>query len=57
MTGPDKTRRGKLWGIKQAIATAVDAQRMALKLSSDHGLPSLDVEDIDRQSGVIFSVS
>jgi len=44
--GPDTTRRGKLWGNKQAVAVAMDA----------HHLLSLDVEDTDRQGGISFSV-
>lgn len=54
--GPDTTRRGKLWGIKQAIATAMDAEKVELKLSDDHELLSLDVEDTNRQGGGAFSV-
>jgi len=53
---PDTTRRGKLWGNKQAIAAAMDAQKVQLKPSDVHDLLSLDVEEIDRQGGVSFSV-
>ncbi|WP_094544287.1 hypothetical protein [Brucella pseudogrignonensis] len=54
--GPDTTRRGKLWGNKQAIATAVDAQKVELKPSDVHDLLSLDIDDTDRQGGVSFRV-
>jgi len=53
---PDTTRRGKLWGNKQAIAAAMDAQKVQLKPSDVYNLLSLDVEEIDRQGGVSFSV-
>ncbi|WP_449415877.1 hypothetical protein [Ochrobactrum teleogrylli] len=54
--GPDTTRRGKLWGNKQAIAAAMDAQKVELKPSDAHDLLSLDVEETDRQGGMSFSV-
>ncbi|WP_247870378.1 hypothetical protein [Ochrobactrum sp. CGA5] len=54
--GPDMTRRGKLWGNKQTIAAAMDAQKVELKPSDAHDLLSLNVEDTDRQGGVSFSV-
>ena len=53
---PDTTRRGKLWGNKQAIAVAMDAQKVELKPSDAYDLLSLDVEDTDRQGGISFSV-
>lgn len=54
--GPDTTRRGKLWGNRQAIAAAMNAQKVELKPSDAHEILSLDVEDTDRQGGVSFSV-
>ncbi|KAB2697588.1 hypothetical protein F9K79_17200 [Ochrobactrum sp. Kaboul] len=54
--GPDTTRRGKLWGNRQAIATAMDARKVELKPSDAHELLSLDVEAVDRQGGVSFSI-
>jgi hypothetical protein len=54
--GPDTRRRGKLWGNKQAVAAAMDAQKAELKPSDAHDLLSLNVEDTDRQGGVSFSV-
>jgi len=54
--GLDTTRRGKLWGNRQAIAAAMDAQKVELKTSDAHDLLSLDVEETDRQGGMSFSV-
>jgi hypothetical protein len=34
----------------------MDAEKVELKLSDDHELLSLDVEDINRQGGVLFPV-
>ncbi|MBB4096146.1 hypothetical protein [Brucella pecoris] len=53
---PDTTKRGKLWGNKQAITAAMDAQKVELKPSDAHDLLSLDVEDTDRQGTMSFSV-
>lgn len=54
--GPDTSRRGKLWGNRQAITAAMDAQKVELKTSDAHDLLSLDVEETDRQGGMSFSV-
>ncbi len=47
---------GETLGNKQAIATAVDAQKVELKPSDVHDLLSLDIDDTDRQGGVSFRV-
>lgn len=49
--GPDTTRRGKLGNNKQAIATAMDAEKVELKLSDDHELLSLDVARAGEEAG------
>lgn len=54
--GPDTTRRGKLWGNRQAIAAAMNAQKVQLKLSDAHDLLSLDVGETNRQGGMSFNV-
>ncbi|GAA5658062.1 hypothetical protein Brsp06_04446 [Brucella sp. NBRC 13694] len=54
--GLDMTRRGKLWGNKQAGVVAMNAQKVELISSDgDERLP-LDVEEVDRHGGVSFNI-
>lgn len=54
--GLDMTRRGKLWGNKQAVAVAKNAQKVELiPCDGDEWLP-LDIEEVDQHGGVSFSI-
>lgn len=54
--GLDMTRRGKLWGNKQAVVVAMNAQKVELISSDrDERLP-LDLEEVDRHGCVSFNI-
>ena len=55
--GLDMTRRGKLWGNKQAVAVAKNAQKVELIPSDGDERLRLDIEEVDRHGGVSFSIS
>ena len=55
--GPDMTRRGKVWGNKQAIAAAMNAAKIELTVPDTDETLLLDIQDLDRDGGALFSVS
>lgn len=54
--GLDMTRRGKLWGNKQAVAVAKNAQKVELIPSDGDERLSLDIEEVNRHGGVSFGI-
>jgi len=54
--GPDATRRGKVWGNKQAIAAATNAAKIELTVIDTDETLLLDIQDLDRDGGALFSV-
>ncbi|PRA45872.1 hypothetical protein CQ062_23655 [Ochrobactrum sp. MYb68] len=54
--GPDVTRRGKVWGNKKAVAAAMNATKTELAVPESNGLLLLDVQDLDRDGGALFTV-
>ena len=54
--GPDMTRRGKVWGNRQAIAASMDAEKIELIVSEPSETLLLDIQDLDRDGGALFSV-
>jgi hypothetical protein len=54
--GPDVTRRGKIWGNKKAIAAAMDATKTELTVSGPAETLLLDIQDLDRDGGALFSI-
>ena len=53
--GPDVTRRGKVWGNRQAIAAAMNAMKIELTVPDTDETLLLDIQDLDRD-GALFSV-
>lgn len=54
--GPDLTRRGKVWGNKPAIAAAMDASQVRLTSSGDGETYPLEIDDLDRDGGAMFTI-
>jgi hypothetical protein len=54
--GPDVTRRGKVWGNKKAVAAAMNATKTELAVSESDGVLLLDIQDLDRDGGALFTV-
>ncbi|MNE13512.1 hypothetical protein D3C80_1063490 [compost metagenome] len=54
--GPDMTRRGKVWGNKKAVAAAMNATKTELAVPESNGLLLLDIQDLDRDGGALFTV-
>lgn len=54
--GPDVTRRGKMWGNKRAVAAAMNATKTELAVPETDGLLLLDIQDLDRDGGALFTV-
>lgn len=54
--GPDVSRRGKLWGNKKAVAAAMNATKTELAIPESGGLLLLDIQDLDRDGGALFTV-
>lgn len=54
--GPDTTRRGKVWGNRQAIAASMDAEKIELIVSEPSETLLLDLQDQDRDGSASFSV-
>ena len=53
--GMDVTRRGKVWGNRQAIAVAMNATKIELTVPDTDETLLLDIQDLDRD-GALFSV-
>ena len=54
--GPDVARRGKVWGNKRAVAAAMNAIKTELAVPESDGLLLLDIQDLDRDGGALFTV-
>ncbi len=54
--GPDVTRRGKVWGNKKAVAAAMNATKTELAVPESGDLLLLDIQDLDRDGGALFTV-
>lgn len=54
--GPDVTRRGKMWGNKKAVAAAMNATKIELAVPESDVLLLLDIQDLDRDGGALFTV-
>ncbi|WP_114217228.1 hypothetical protein [Ochrobactrum sp. 3-3] len=54
--GPDVARRGKVWGNKKAVAAAMNATKTELAVSEFDDLLLLDIQDLDRDGGALFTV-
>lgn len=54
--GSDLKRRGKVWGNRQAIAAAMNATKTKLIMSGTDETISVDIQDLDRDGGALFSV-
>ncbi|MBR7653785.1 hypothetical protein KCX83_15810 [Brucella oryzae] len=54
--GPDVTRRGKVWGNKKAVAAAMNATKTELAVPESGGLLLLDIQDLNRDGGALFTV-
>ncbi|MBJ6723058.1 hypothetical protein I2750_23170 [Bacillus sp. PR5] len=54
--GPDVIRRGKVWGNKEAVTAAMNATKTELAVAESDGLLLLDIQDLDRDGGALFTV-
>lgn len=54
--GQDMTRRGKVWGNKKAVAAAMGASKIVLAMPDTDELLLLDIQDLDRDGGALFTV-
>lgn len=54
--GPDVTRCGKVWGNKKAVAAAMNAIKTELAVPEFDGMLLLDIQDLDRDGGALFTV-
>ena len=54
--GQGMSRRGKVWGNKKAVAAAMSARKIALIMADTEEMLLLDIQDLDRDGGVFFTV-
>ncbi|MBA8845754.1 MULTISPECIES: hypothetical protein [Brucella/Ochrobactrum group] len=54
--GPDVIRRGKVWGNKKAVGAALNATKTELAVPEFGGFLLLDIQDLDRDGGALFTV-